>query len=420
MGQIMNAVLAGTEGTSSNGTLPVERAFDDVGTLLDAALMAKTISPALQVDVAAARIMIVDDEPVNFKVVCKYLKEAGYREFTTTSHSPDAIAMVQERAPDVLLLDLMMPEVSGLQILHSLHADPQFAALPVIVLTATSDRQMKRAALELGATDFLCKPVDPIDLVPRVRNALAVKAHQDHLKNYAMELEREVRGRTSELEASRLEVIHCLGRAAEFRDNETGRHVIRVGRYVGVIADELGMDEKTVALLEHAAPLHDMGKIGIPDSVLLKPGRLNPEEFEIMRQHTEYGRKIVSTAERDDWTSLACHTALGSAFIGRTESPVLKMAASIASTHHEKWDGSGYPLGLSGEEIPIEGRLTAVADVFDALSSKRPYKPAFPAEKCFRIMEDERGKHFDPRVLDAFLARREDVLGIMADLPDET
>ncbi|MDA1051758.1 MAG: response regulator [Planctomycetota bacterium] len=374
--------------------------------------------PVAHVDISTSRIMFVDDEPINFKVVRKYLKDAGYQCFTATSDSTCAMDLLRAEPPDVLLLDLMMPQVSGLEILRQLRSEPASATLPVIILTATYDRTLRQSALELGATDFIRKPVDPTDLLPRVQNALAMKAYQDHLKNQAEQLEAEVRRRTAELEASRLEVIHCLGRAAEFRDNDTGHHIIRVGRYVGVIAAMLGLDEQTVALLEQAAPLHDMGKIGIPDSILLKPGRLDEEEVNLMRKHTEYGRKIVSTVESDEWVTLAEHAVGNPSLLGKTQSPLLQLAASIAATHHERWDGTGYSLGLSGEDIPIEGRITAVADVFDALTSKRPYKPAFDVESALQIMRDGRGTHFDPRVLDAFLSRIDDILAIKQELAD--
>ncbi len=397
----------------------LDRVCGDVGLMLDAARYAGSSLPALTVDVATSRIMIVDDEPINFKVACKYLQNAGYQSFITTSDATRALDLLHESMPDVLLLDLIMPNMSGLEILRSVRADHHLSALPVIILTAADDRDLKRTALELGATDFLHKPVDPIDLVPRVRNALAVKSYQDHLRNYAKALESDVRRRTADLEASRLEVIHCLGRAAEFRDNETGRHIIRVGMYVGAIATALGMDEKTVALLEHAAPLHDMGKLGIPDAILLKPGRLDSDEATLMKKHTEYGRRIVASGDNDDWTAFARRRKLEPEYTGRTESPVLRIAASIAATHHEKWDGTGYPLGLAGEAIPIEGRLTAVADVFDALTSRRPYKAAIPVDESLRMMESERGKHFDPRVLDAFFSCIEEILAIKHDLADE-
>ena len=366
-----------------------------------------------------SRIMIVDDEPITIKVVRKYLCQGGYEDFVMTSDSTQAINMVREQNPDIVLLDLMMPDVDGISILQTLRCDALHAQTPVLVLTATDDRNLKRAALESGATDFLHKPVDPTDLVPRVRNALAAKAYQDQLKTYAFELEREVQRRTAEVDASRLELIYCLGRAAEYRDNETGRHVIRVGRYASIISHAMGLDRETISLLEQAAPLHDMGKIGIPDAVLLKPGRLDSDEMAVMRRHTEYGASIVSTMDHDDWGQYASHTCLGAELMQRNRSPVLKMAATIAMTHHEKWDGSGYPAGLRGEEIPIEGRITAVADVFDALSSKRPYKPALPAEKCFAIIEEGRGNHFDPRVVDAFMSERDAVLKVRVELADD-
>jgi putative two-component system response regulator len=361
--------------------------------------------------------MIVDDEPVTTKVVRRYLREAGYRDFLLSNDATAAMATVRSDRPDVVLLDLLMPGKSGLEILGEIRADHEFEAVPVIILTATDDQHLKRTALEMGATDFLYKPVDPIDLVPRVRNSLAVKIYQDRLREHANQLEQQVRERTAELEASRLEVIYCLGRAAEYRDNETGRHVIRVGRYVGMVARALGLEDQTASLLEQAAPLHDMGKIGIPDEILLKPGRLEPHEFELMKKHTEYGCNIVSTMGNDEWAAFTTHTSSG--VTPSTRSPVLETAATIALTHHEKWDGSGYPRGLRGEEIPLEGRITAVADVFDALSSKRPYKPALPLAQCWNIMEEGRGKHFDPRVLDAFFACEEEILHVRTQYADD-
>lgn len=361
---------------------------------------------------ATAKIMIVDDEPINIMVAVKYLEHAGFSHLASTSDARRAFALICQEAPDVLLLDIMMPEVNGLEILRQVRAERRLAQLPVIILTAVDDRQIKATALELGATDFLTKPVDPMELVPRVRNALSMKAYQDHLACQARELKHQVQQRTAELAASRLEVIHCLGRAAEFRDNDTGMHVVRVGRYAAVIAQELGFDERTVELIEHAAPLHDLGKIGIPDSILLKQGKLDPEEFEFMKRHCEFGIRIVEETSLEEHRMCSSHPLLGAEMLGISRSPTLRMAGRIALTHHEKWDGSGYPLGLRGEEIPIEGRITAVADVFDALSSQRPYKPPFPPEKCFAMLEEGRGGHFDPRVLDAFFARKEDVLTI--------
>ena len=399
--------------------LPLTGQFAAIDSLLDSALNDDGNRAAPHRDVSSARILIIDDEPINVKVVCRYLREAGYKNCTTTNDSVSAIDLIRREQPDLVLLDLMMPQVDGLQILKMVRQDRDLLQTPVVVLTATDDRSTKMAALELGANEFLTKPVDPTDLLPRIRNVLTVKAYQDHLTNYARELERKVQERTAELEASRLEVIYCLGRAAEYRDNETGKHIIRVGRYVGVIARALGLDQRTVQLLENAAPLHDMGKIGIPDAVLLKPGRLDEAEVEIMRRHTEYGCDIVSTMNRDEWRDYAQHTSLGADFMLKTCSPILKIASIIAMTHHERWDGTGYPRGFKGEEIPLEGRITAVADVFDALGTKRPYKTPLPVDECFRIMEQNRGTHFDPKVLDAFFASTDEILRIRVDYADE-
>lgn len=359
------------------------------------------------------RVMIVDDEPVNIKVVRKYLKMAGYSDIIETSRASSTLSMVAEQSPDILLLDIMMPEVSGLDILERLRETESGRNIPVVILTAMDDPETKARALDLGASDFLAKPVDPLELTARVRNTLQMKRNQDALRNHAEQLDRLVAKRTAELEHSRLEVIHCLGRAAEFRDNDTGHHVVRVGRYAGLIAKELGLEKETVELIEHAAPLHDAGKIGIPDSILLKPGRLDPDEFEIIRKHCEYGQRIVGNLPQSEWKEFSAHTEVGEKIMDVGTSPILQMAASIAATHHEKWDGTGYPCGLAGEDIPLEGRITAVADVFDALSSARPYKEAFPLEQCMRILEEGRGQHFDPTVLDAFFACRDDVIQVM-------
>lgn len=366
----------------------------------------------------AAKIMIVDDEPVTMKVVRRYLREAGYASFVITDRSQDALELVASERPDVVLLDLLMPVVGGLEILRRLRGNEEFAAMPVIILTAADDQDLKRAALELGAIDFLHKPVDPVDLVPRVRNVLAVKAYQDHLQNYARELEHQVRQRTAELEASRLDVIYCLARAAEYRDNDTGRHVIRVGRFVGVIARALGLDEATASLYAQAAPLHDMGKIGIPDAVLLKPGALDPDEWAIMQKHTYYGCDIVSNMGSYESPEFPCDVKNDPTLPSAPRSSLLQTAATIALTHHERWDGSGYPRGLKGPEIPLPGRITTVADVFDALTSQRPYKAAMPLEECLAIMERSRGSHFDPAVLDAFFSCLETILRIRAQFPD--
>ena len=344
-----------------------------------------------------SKIMIIDDEPLVIRVVRRFLQTAGYERCVEVTDSRIALSRIQSENPDVVLLDIMMPEVSGLDILRSRQNASGFKFTPFIILSATSDANIKEEALKLGATEFLNKPVNSSDLILRVRNALLVKAHQDHLANNAIELERQVQARTYELRRSREQVIQCLAKAAEYRDNETGMHVIRVGKYAAVIAHQLGFSREYCQQIMSAAQLHDVGKIGVPDSILLSPGKLSDKQFNMMKLHCELGCKIIEPIIDDT-------DAFGSG-----PSPLLKMASNIALTHHEKWNGTGYPRGLKGEQIPVEGRITAVADVFDALSSARPYKEPFPLEKCYEILEAERNVQFDPRVLDAFLSRRVDM-----------
>lgn len=359
-----------------------------------------------------ANVMVVDDESFNIDLVQAYLEDEGFGNFVTTTDATAALDMVRSHRPDIVLLDVKMPEVNGLEILKSMRGDRELRMIPALILTASTAPETKLEALRLGASDFLAKPVDPSELVLRVRNVLSAKAYQDHLAEYSERLEEQVQVRTQELLRSREEAIHCLARAGEYRDDDTGHHVMRVGLYSAVIARELGFPQPAVELLQQAAQLHDVGKIGIPDAILHKPGKLEPHEFDMIKQHCGIGRHIINPLTNEETERLSDHTTVGMKIMASTNSPVLKMAAVIAASHHEKWDGSGYPRGLTGNEIPIEGRIVAVADVFDALSSKRPYKDAFPVDKCLNILTEGRGKHFDPRVLDAFLARVDDILKI--------
>lgn len=368
---------------------------------------------------STSTILIVDDEIVNVKVTRKYLEQHGYQNFITTTDSTQAMEMVKRRKPDLVLLDIVMPKVSGLEILEQMRVTEGCGNIPVVILTASTDPTTKLTALELGATDFLAKPVDPSELIPRVRNVLLVKAHQDHLVALADQLEKAVQMRTFELAISRKHVIECLARAAEYRDDDTGRHIIRVGKYAGVIASQLGFSEEMVIDIEQAAQLHDVGKIAIPDEILKKQGSLSPDEYELMQKHCVIGTRIVRPMDAHDFRILKSHPEFGARILNVESSPIIKMASRIALTHHERWDGSGYPIGLAGEDIPIEGRITAVADVFDALSSTRPYKRAMPRVKCFEIMAAEAGKQFDPRVLQAFFERVEDVVRIQLEDVDD-
>jgi putative two-component system response regulator len=368
--------------------------------------------------VSNPRIVIVDDERINIKVVQKYLTLAGYEQFFTTTEATKAMDLIQAEHPDVVLLDIMMPHVSGLEILENLRGIEQFVDLPVIILTAANDRDTKLAALRLGATEFLGKPVDSVELESRLRNVLSVKAHQDRIKNYAWELELEVAVRSTELAQAHAEVIQCLAKVGEYRDNETGNHVFRVGRYAEIIAHHLGLNKEIVGRIGQAAPLHDIGKVGIPDSVLLKPGKLDETEFQQMKEHCDYGEEVCSAGPRNPRSGFRSHTTAGADITKTGTSPILRMAATIAHTHHEKWDGSGYPRGLAGDEIPIEGRITAVADVFDALTSHRPYKPAFSLEKSLAIIKEGKGKHFDPAVVEAFFAATDEIVSVYYEFTD--
>ncbi|MEZ6103739.1 MAG: response regulator [Pirellulaceae bacterium] len=378
--------------------------------------------PRMRYDVNAGRrdprlstVMIIDDEPVNIKVTRRYLQLAGYENFITTSESRQAFSVILERLPDLILLDVMMPEVSGLEILQQVRSTAAIANIPVLILTASTDAETKSKALELGATDFLAKPVVASDLLPRVRNALILKAHQDHLERYAEHLEREVQRRTEELHHSRREVVEILARAAECRDDDTGHHIVRVGLYAAIIAKTLGCDHRFVELIEQAAQLHDVGKIAIPDAILMKPSELTDDEFALMRKHCYFGQKILLSTHEE---SVATSSSMPNGRPSQIHSPLVHMAAVIAATHHERWDGKGYPNGLKGDQIPLEGRITAVADVYDALSSRRPYKPPFSQQECFDLLLRSRGTHFDPRVLDAFFQSIQHIERIRSELAD--
>lgn len=365
-----------------------------------------------------SKIMIVDDEQLVIRVVRRFLSTDGYENFVTVTDPREALEAIDRESPDVVLLDIMMPHITGLDLLKVRQKTLELQHIPFIILSANSENQIKRDALKLGATDFLSKPVDPNDLTLRVQNALIVKRHHDHLSNYAIELEAQVRERTRQIEKSREQIIHCLARAAEYRDNETGEHVIRVGKYCGVIAAQLGFGADYCREIELAAQLHDVGKIGIPDAVLLNPGKLNHEEFEVMKTHCGLGMEIMEPLADSEANRVRRHADMGGFIMDGVDSPMLELAATIARTHHEKWDGTGYPFKLKGEDIPIEGRICCVADVYDALCSERPYKPKFPIKKCLEIMLSERGTRFDPIVLDAFFDKIVEIEAIRKEYED--
>ncbi len=366
-------------------------------------------------NVTASSVMIIDDEPSTVAVVKKFLSLGGFERLATETDSTKAFERIYRENPDLVLLDIRMPNIDGLAVLKQIRADDQTQNIPVLILTASSKTDTKVEALNLGANDFLQKPVNSSELLARVRNTLLAKAHVDLLSGYSQRLEHEVQLRTTELMASRREAIQCLARAAEIRDDHTGQHVLRVGRYAAIIAEELGFTPEQIIEFEHAAQLHDVGKIGVPDAILNKPDRLTPQEFEAVKDHCRAGSRII----RDDvrLETEASRTQIGD-FLDECSSPVMRLAALVAETHHEKWDGTGYPRGLSREEIPIEGRITAVADVFDAVSTSRPYKKAFPLDQCFQIIADGRGTHFDPTIVDAFFRRHEHIIAAFHEYAD--
>lgn len=369
--------------------------------------------------VKSSTIMIVDDEPTTVDLLRKYLKEEGYDHFVTTTDASKCLDMMCFEQPHIVLLDIMMPQVDGLTILERVRESASTRHIPVLVLTASTDADTRLKALKAGANDFLTKPVELNELKIRVHNSLVLKSQQTQLATYSAQLEHEVQIRTAELAASRKEAIHCLARAAEYRDEQTGRHVLRVGKFVGIIARQLGYDEYPLEMLEQAAQLHDVGKMGVPDAILRKSGKLAADEYAAMQQHCLYGQTIMDDELRSGAKRLEAHSGVGGMILQSCKSPIMRLAAKIARTHHEKWNGAGYPAGLTGDKIPLEGRITAVADVFDALVSKRPYKPAFAYEESIEIMKQQRGSHFDPCVLDAFLKCKEQIVQVHVEYADE-
>lgn len=343
-----------------------------------------------------ARILIVDDEPANLKLLEKILGNQGYGECTLVQDAREVLPRYCELRPDLILLDINMPHIDGFGVMAQLQALDDPLLPPIVVLTAQPGREFLLKALDLGARDFVAKPFDRVELLMRVRNLLEAQLAARLLHDRHAVLEEMVRARTAELQETRLQVVRRLGRAAEYRDNETGVHIIRMSRCCALLAAGLGWSEADCELMLHASPMHDIGKIGIPDAILLKPGALSVEEWEVMKRHTLIGAELL---DGDD-------------------SELFRMAREISLTHHEKWDGSGYPQGLAGEAIPQAGRIVAVADVFDALTSRRPYKAPWTVDEAVAFIRERAGSHFDPQVVAHFVAALPEILAIAAALPD--
>jgi putative two-component system response regulator len=351
-------------------------------------------------------ILIVDDDQRVLDSLRRTLHVLSDDWSMTFVRQPEAAwERLLDTAYDAVVTDVRMPGINGLDLLARIRKTDKTKDVPVVVLTGLDDRGLKEKALDLGAIDLLNKPVAPSQLIARLRSVLQRKAYEDDLRTKNDTLAEKICQQTLDLAKTRMSVVCRLGMAAEYRDETTGNHVIRVGSYSHAVAASLGMPKAFLEMLLLAAPLHDIGKIGIPDSVLLKPGPLTDNEWIIMQRHCEIGHRILCEQSKSVVPLFDSYATDPNAMKEAVENrdPVLDMAASIALTHHEKWDGSGYPRGLSGEAIPLESRIVAIADVFDALTSNRPYGLARPEEEALTIVEATVGSHFDPRVHAAFL-----------------
>jgi putative two-component system response regulator len=327
-----------------------------------------------------ARILIVDDEAANVDLLRRLLQRAGFSRIESTSDSREVADLYVKFRPDLILLDLHMPHRDGLAVMDELNQIAEASYLPILMLTGDDTQEAKREALSRGAKDFLNKPFNSDEVLLRIGTLLETRFLYLQIQSQNQILEAKVRDRTRELESAQIEIIERLARAAEFRDDNTGQHTERVGQMAALLAKQIGLPDAQVSLIRRAAPLHDVGKIGIPDSILLKLGKLTADEFALVKTHTSIGARILS----------------GSRFT------ILRLAEEIAFNHHERWDGDGYA-GVVGAAIPLAGRIVAVADVFDALTQKRPYKAAWPVSDAIAEIDRQRGKQFDPTLVDAFL-----------------
>ncbi|OGW64878.1 MAG: two-component system response regulator [Nitrospirae bacterium RIFCSPLOWO2_02_FULL_62_14] len=327
-----------------------------------------------------AKFLLVDDEQYNIELLEAVLNKGGFSQISSTTDPRRVLPLFIEYKPDILVLDFNMPNMNGLEVIRQVVPRvPAESYFPILVITSEMAPEIKHNVLSAGAKDFLSKPIDKTEVLLRVRNLLTTRVLYNQLEHQNERLEVMVRQRTQELDLAQEEILERLGRAAEYRDDETGQHTRRIGRSAALVAEIMGWTMAQLELMRRAAPLHDIGKIGIADRILLKPAKLTAEEFEAMKEHVTIGSK----------------TLMGS------RSPLLQLAETIALTHHERWDGSGY-LKLKKEEIPLAGRIVSVADVFDALTHKRPYKEAWPIDRTREEMASKSGQHFDPQVLEAF------------------
>lgn len=346
----------------------------------------------MQVDISESRILIVDDTKSNIDLLVSLLG-SSYR-LSVALDGNSALIQARENNPDLILLDIMMPIMNGFEVCKILKSDPLTSSIPIIFITALDDTEFITKGFKLGAVDYITKPFRIPELRARVHTHLSLRHAMLAYANQNRILDSRVKERTKELRDTQLEIIYRLSRAAEYRDNETGLHIKRLSHLCRILASACGCDEETADVIFNASPMHDIGKIGIPDSILLKPGPLDAQEWKIMQTHTTIGAEILSG-----------HDSL-----------LIKMGEMIALTHHEKWDGSGYPQGLAGLDIPLAGRIVAICDVFDALTSKRPYKDAWGPNDAFDEINAGRAASFDPRLVDCFLNCRSDLIEIVRSL----
>jgi putative two-component system response regulator len=336
------------------------------------------------------RIFIVDDEPTNLKLLDRMLRGQGYQGLVLVDDPRDVLDLYRSARPDLILLDINMPHLDGYQVMEQLQALNDPLLPPIVILTAQHGKDFLLRALAGGARDFITKPFDRNELLMRVRNLLDAQLAHRFMHDRKKVLEDMVQARTEELRRTRLQVVQRLGMAAEYRDEETGNHILRMSHSCALLARAAGWNEAQCELILHASPMHDIGKIGIPDAILLKPGKFEPQEWEIMKTHASIGAKLLDGDDSD----------------------LMRMAREIALTHHEKWDGSGYPQGLAGEAIPMAGRIAALADVFDALTSERPYKKAWTVEDSVDMIRENSGRHFDPALVQVFMEQLPGILEI--------
>ncbi len=367
--------MAGGVGTD------VGRSIDDYLSLSEADLR-ELNATAIDNQIKGSRILIVDDEAHHVAQLEELLADEGFTNVTSTLDPERGLTMVFSDEPDIVLLDLHMPDITGVDFMRHVRADPtRFPLLPILVLTDDTSHETRRHALSQGANDILVKPFDAVEVMLRVQNLLEVKRLNHQIEKHSEELEVLVGIRTAELEHTRMEVLERLAIAAEYRDDDTRDHTRRVGHAAALMAQTMGLTPFEVDTMRRASPLHDLGKIGIPDSVLLKPGKLTEEEFAVIKTHARIGAEILEGSEYH----------------------LLEMAKDIAIAHHEKFDGTGYPNGLRGDQIPLPARIVSVADVFDALTHERCYKPAWPVDDAITEISAQSGKQFDPNVVEAFL-----------------